>query len=216
VSTGVGLGLSIWHLETLRTIARDNDWLTYKQGNGLVQTGMGVAGLALLGTGVKYDISSADAIFLGSSAAWGAYYGALTPIALDVDEQLTGTESIAITLATSDAFLAAGTIGLLQNKITAEQTAIPQILGLGGATIGSLGASLFTDSSQAISGAALLGASAGLLGGVMLERSDSEKVALGYSMTRPKWMPSMNLQVSPYTAESGDMGMYLGVMAQPF
>ena len=216
VSTGVGLGLSLWHLQTLSTISRNNDWLQSRQNEGLVLTGMGVSGLALLGTGVKYDISSADAIFLGSSAAWGAYYGALTPIAFNIDEELSGTESLAITLAASDVFLAAGAVGLLQKKIVAEQTAIPQIFGLGGATLGSLGASLFTDSSQAISGAALLGASAGLLSGVMLRRSDSEALALGYSLQKPRWLPSMNLQVSPYTAESGDMGMYLGVMSQPF
>ena len=40
----------------------------------------------------------------------------------------------------------------------------------------------------------------------MLRRSDSEAVALGYSLQKPRWLPSMNLQVSPYTAESGDMG----------
>ena len=107
--------------------------------------------------------SSADAIFLGSSVAWGAYYGALTPIAFNIDEELSGTESLRNYLGGIRCISAAGAVGLLQKKIVAEQTAIPQIFGLGGATLGSLGASLFTDSSQAISGAALLGASAGLL-----------------------------------------------------
>ena len=37
---------------------------------GLVQTGMGLASLGLLATGQYFDVSSADAIYLGSTAAW--------------------------------------------------------------------------------------------------------------------------------------------------
>lgn len=216
VSTGVGLGIAWWHMETLGTISAENEWITYRQAGGLVQTGMGAAGLALLGAGVKYDLSSADAIFLGSTAAWGAYYGALTPIALNIDDALTGAESLALTLTASDVFLAAGSLGLFRDQIDARQTAIPQVLGVAGATVGSLGAFLFTDSSQVVSGAALLGATAGLAGGVLLDRRGTTLTRDVRLLHTPRWVPTMNVQVSPYTAESGDMGMYLGLTSAGF
>ena len=57
VTCGVGLGLSGWHMGSIATIAQDNQWLTSRQSQGLVQTGMGVASLGLLATGQHFDVS---------------------------------------------------------------------------------------------------------------------------------------------------------------
>ena len=70
VTTGVGLGLTGWHMGSIATISQDNGWLSGRQAEGLVQTGMGAASLGLLATGQYFDVSSADAIYLGSTAAW--------------------------------------------------------------------------------------------------------------------------------------------------
>ena len=212
VSTGVGMGISGWHFGSIASIAQENEWLTSQQASGLVATGLGATALGLLGTGHSFDISSSDAIFLGSAAAWGTYYGALTPLMLGVDSSMTSSEKLLTTLLTSDAFLAVGTTALLRNRLESEQTAIPQVLGLAGATLGSLGAFLFTDSSQVVSGAALVGATVGLGSGVLLENS-----AVTASLHLPKWkrprfvQQPLHIQASPYQAESGDMGIYVGI-----
>jgi hypothetical protein len=209
VTTGVGLGLTGWHMGSIATIAQDNRWLTSRQSQGLVQTGMGVASLGLLATGQYFDVSSADAIYLGSTAAWGAYYGALTPVALGVEAEMTDTERLLTTLIASDIFLAAGTYGILSNRVASEQSAIPQVLGLAGATMGSLGAFLFTDSSQVVSGAALLGATMGVGSGVLLKSKGKD-----FSMRVPQkkgQFTNLRLQTSPYMDEQGDMGFYVGV-----
>ena len=63
---------------------------------------------------------------------------------------------------------------ITSNRVESEQSAIPQVLGLAGATIGSLGAFLFTDSSRVVSGAALLGASVGVGSGVLMKNKGRE------------------------------------------
>lgn len=210
VTTGVGLGLSFWHMGSLDMIARE--WLNYQQSDGLFQTGMGVAALGLLATGKQFDVSSSDAIFLGSTAGWGAYYGALTPIMLGVDEQMTDTEQWLTTLIASDLFLASGAYGLLTDRFTSESTAMPQVLGVAGATLGSLGAFLFTDSSQVVSGAALLGATAGIASGVLLEQQN-KGVSIHFEGHKryTKRLSGLRLQPSPYVDEDGNMGVYLGI-----
>ena len=57
---------------------------------------------------------------------------------------MSDTERLLTTLIASDIFLAAGIYGVTSNRVESEQSAIPQVLGLAGATIGSLGAFLFT------------------------------------------------------------------------
>ncbi len=212
VTTGVGLGLSLWHMTSIDSIARDYKWLNLQQSDGLFQTGMGVAALGLLATGKQFDVSSSDAIFLGSTAGWGAYYGALTPIMLGIDEQMTGTEQLLTTLIASDLVLASGAYGLLTDRFTSESTAMPQVLGLAGATLGSLGAFLFTDSSQVVSGAALLGATAGIASGVLLEQQNKGvSLHLEGHNRYTKRLSGLRLQPSPYVDEDGNMGVYLGI-----
>ena len=209
VTTGVGLGLTGWHMGSIATISQDNGWLTSRQAQGLVQTGMGAASLGLLATGQYFDVSSADAIYLGSTAAWGAYYGALTPVMFGIESDMTDTERLLSTLVASDVFLAAGTYGILSGRVESEQSAIPQVLGLAGATMGSLGAFLFTDSSQVVSGAALLGATVGVGSGVLLKNRGKE-VSLQLPQKKRQFA-NLRLQTAPYMDEQGDMGFYVGL-----
>ena len=82
------------------------------------------------------------------------------------------------------------------------------MLGLAGATIGSLGAFLFTDSSQVVSGAALLGATVGVGSGVLLKNKGKK---FRCSCPQRKEFINLKLQTSPYMDEQGDMGFYVGV-----
>ncbi len=210
VTTGVGMGVATWHMNSISTIARQNKWLTWGQAEGLYQTGLGVTALGLIGAGQYFEVSSSDAIFLGSATGWGAYYGALAPLALGVDNQWNDTDKLLTTLLTSDVFLAAGGYGLISKQIESEKTAVPQMLGLAGATIGSLGAFLFTDSSQVVSGAALLGATVGLGSGVLLNNRNVD-VSLNLDRGHKRVWDGINIQTSPYFDESGDMGVFVGL-----
>ena len=210
VATSVGLGLTGWHMGSIATIAEDNNWLSSRQAQGLVQTGMGAASLGLLATGQHFELSSSDAIYLGATTAWGAYYGALTPIVLGVDGTMSSTEKLLTTLLISDVFLAGGAYGLISKQVDSEHTAIPQILGLTGATLGSLGAFLFTDSSQVVSGAALLGATVGIGGGVLFQNRNKD-VSMSWRPKSSHRVLGLKLQTSPFMDEQGDMGFYVGL-----
>ncbi len=210
VTTGVGMGVATWHMNSISKIARQNKWLTWRQAEGLYQTGLGVTALGLIGAGQYFDVSSSDAIFLGSATGWGAYYGALAPLALGVDDQWSSTDKLLTTLLISDLFLAAGSYGLISQQIESEKTAVPQMLGLAGATVGSLGAFLFTDSSQVVSGAALLGATVGLGSGVLLNNRNVD-VSMNLDRGHNRVWDGLNVQTSPYVDENGDMGLFVGL-----
>ena len=210
VTTGVGLGLTGWHMGSIATIAENNRWLTSRQSQGLVQTGMGAAALGLLAAGQQFELSSSDAIYLGSTTAWGAYYGALTPIVFGVESTMSDTEKLLTTLLVSDVFLAGGAYGLVSKQVDSGHTAIPQILGLTGATLGSLGAFLFTDSSQVVSGAALLGATVGIGSGVLFQNRNKE-VSMSWLPKPSPRLAGLRVQTSPFMDEQGDMGFYVGV-----
>ena len=49
-------------------------WLVVSRGTRVGWAGMGAASLGLLATGQYFDVSSADAIYLGSTAAWGVLW----------------------------------------------------------------------------------------------------------------------------------------------
>ena len=83
-------------------------------------------------------------------------------------------------------------------------------MGIAGATIGSLGAFLFTDSSQVVSGAALLGATAGFGSGVLLENRNTT-VSMRLNRQHKRYLSKIRIQTSPYVDDDGEMGMYVGL-----
>ena len=214
VSSGIGLGLSAWNLGMLTSILDD---VTDNENNqlmpGVFLTGMGATSLALGQVSRQFDVETGDAIFLGSAAGWGAYYGVLLPNAFGFDDSMTSTDRQILTLALSDATLLGGIYTLVKNDYQPQDSTIPQILGATGATLGALGAMLFTTDSQSISLATLGGATVGLVGGVYLGRSES--VAL--QMPKRDWhlakmsKTPLHFQMSPHLDQQGDMGVYLGI-----
>lgn len=216
ISTGVGLGISAWHFGMLSTVLSTYDNPNYQLPTGVFLTGMGASTIGLGMAGQKYDLSSTNTIFLGSATAWGAYYGGLLPMALGVEDQWTGRQRAATMLAVSDVFLLSGVYASVVEKYDVRRSAIPQILGVGGATIGSLGAFLFTDSSQMVTLASLGGATLGLVGGAYVERSTHASVEAMNNISdtfhaSSVKLPKMRLQMTPQVQQDGSMGMYIGL-----
>ena len=129
-------------------------------------TSLGAIGLGYLG--YRYNLSTPDTLFLGSSALWGGYYGALLPVALGIESDSTLGYSLLL-LGTINA--GAGTAAYLLSPnvgYNSMQAVWSQLGGLAGATFGSLGVVLFSESGQAVSIGALAGSTLGLIGGHLL------------------------------------------------
>jgi hypothetical protein len=215
VMTGIGLPLAGWHLGSWASIAQENGWFQrdeYDQAPGFVMTGMGLASIGLGYAGYKYDLSANDSLFLGSSTVWGACYGGLIPLAFGFDDNITGTQHLMLSLVASDVFLGVGSY-MISPKMgfDSRRAAIPQLLGLTGATVASLGTFLFTDTEQAFGLSALGGATAGLLGGALLEKNRSSKNTSAFLQNYSVPDIGLQFQFAPQINPDGSMGMWLGI-----
>jgi hypothetical protein len=126
-----------------------------------------LAGLGFPALGTRVDLAPADTIFVGSAGAWGAWYGAMVPLALDLDGSMS-TLLLSSSL-TGDAFLILGGV-LLSPRVglEAESALLAELGGLGGATLGALGASLASADGTRVAQGAVIGSTVGLLAGAVV------------------------------------------------
>ena len=146
------------------------------QATGLFLAGSGLGALGAAALGAKTDPTAAQVALVASAGAWGAWYGVLTPIALNIDTpdgalMLSGV-GLADGLMVATALAQLPAVGLKPRS-----TLAPQLFAVGGATLGALGVALTTDSGQAIAGGALVGASLGFGGGTIFQVSRDRNVA---------------------------------------
>ena len=212
VMNGVGMGLSAWHFGALSSIVDDYGLTEENQDVGLMTTGLGLSGLGLIYAGTRTDVSIRDSVFFGMTTAWGAYYGGLLPIALDMQGE--SHEHLLMTLVASDIGLLAGSYAVFKAGYEPERATIPQLMGLTGLTLGALGASLFTEEAQAITASTLVGGTIGLVGGTIWEKGRTSKNTIGLQL-----LPDMNLkmaqklrfQMTPQVDQEGNVGVFLGL-----
>ncbi|MCB9793088.1 MAG: hypothetical protein H6741_10215 [Alphaproteobacteria bacterium] len=133
--------------------------------SGAAGLSMVVAGL----TGATADLDAPDVVLVGTSAVWGAWYGALTPLALGLDGEpvdlLLPTALSAAGFSLGGALLQLPAVGLEPRRAV-----MPQLAGVGGASLGALGVSLFTEDTQSIAAGAVIGSTAGLGLGALVEK----------------------------------------------
>ncbi len=121
-------------------------------------------GLGLTALGAAVDPQAGDMLFLGSAGAWGAWYGALTPIALELEGDFD--DFLLTTTVTGDVFLALGGLALLPPlDLEPTRTLLPQLFGVGGATLGAMGVALFSLEQNEVAMGAVIGSTVGLAGG---------------------------------------------------
>ena len=178
---------------------------------GLGLVGLGASGLGLSVLSQRVDPTVGDMLVLGSGATWGAWYGVLTPVALRMDGR--PEDLLLLTLVASDVGAVGAATLLYGLDVHPRATAAPQLGGLAGATLGSLGVGLVTGDGPAIAGGAVVGSVVGLAGGTLLEMSvlEPRRNAKTESVNR---RPRVDLPgtwtaaAAPWTDEQGDLGVY--------
>ncbi len=218
---GVGLGLAAWESAALAYVA-DEKWDLYAdsiQVAGTIETAISGAGLGLAVLAHRIDPDPANMLFLGTSVAWGAYYGALLPIALETDS--TTPDYVLTILATSDLALAAGAFAVSDKGfLNATDTLLPQLGGVAGATLGSLAVSMGTEDGAAVATGALAGSTVGIVGGALWTRSRKAQGKQAVTLNVP--VPHVNIpgtwgmSVQPMPGENGDITPWVGLTGRGF
>jgi len=209
---GVGTSLAVAEASTIGFILDENGVFTGDyQRTGLTLTAGGLAGLGFEALATRTDPDVGDMLFLGSAGAWGATYGVLTPIALDTD----GTEAdlALVTLLTADAFIAAG--GVLVSpavvELSARDTLLPQVCGVGGATLGTLGVSFASDEPPHLATGALVGTTVGFVGGGLLRAALPRRTASTWQPPVPTALARLRgdwrMGLSPTVLDDGTSGV---------
>lgn len=162
---GVGVPLGIAQGVAMGSVLQDEGVLEGDRGPGLALTFSALNGMLLTGLTVPAEPQVDDMLFLGSAAAWGVWYGLLTPVAMDLD--LDGTELTLSSMITGDAFLLIGGLALPEAtlNLNPRRTVLPQLAGVTGATLGALGAALASPEGADVARGAVIGSTVGLVGG---------------------------------------------------
>ncbi len=218
---GVGMGLAAWESAALAYVAEEK-WNLYAdsiQVPGTIETAIAGSGLGLAMLAHKIDPDPANMLFLGTSTAWGAYYGALLPIALDTDG--TTPDYVLTILTASDIALAAGAFAVSKRGfLDAGDTLLPQLGGVAGATLGSLAVTLGTEDGPAIATGALAGSTLGMVGGGLWTRSrkarGKEAVTVRIPVPRMNVPGSWGITVQPMPGPDGDITPWLGMTGRGF
>ena len=170
--------------------------------------GLGAAvGVGLTAGASVWSPAREDMIFLGTAAGWGAWYGSLVPVALG---QSGRTVLLAGTL-TADAFLLGGAAALRPGVgLDPRRTALPQLVGVGGATLGALGVALTSPEGDAVAMGAVVGSTVGLIGGAVAEsRRPPPKTPAKKKRQAALDLPGhWSGALAPTLLEDGDEGLY--------
>lgn len=218
VLNGVGFGLSAWHFAALSEVADGYELLKEDQAIGIMNTGLGLSGIGLIYAGTKTDISTDDSLFLGTTTAWGAYYGGLLPLALNLE--LEPHEHLLMTLVASDIGLIGGSYGVFKSGYEPKRSVLPQFLGVTGATLGALGSFLFTTDSQTVTANTLGWGTLGIAGGMIWEKTKrnngkTKEISLLPDLNG-KLAKNVRFQMAPQLDQEGNLGMYVGLYNRGF
>lgn len=165
---GIGVPIIVAESAAIGSVLTNRGQLDWRQYPGLILTAGGVGAAGLLAGGYAFDPQPGQVVLVGTAAGWGAWYGALTPIALDLPGD---RDDLLLTIVgTADAFmLGAVVLELPAVQLDPRRTLVPQLGGVGGATLGALAVGLATSDRQAIAGGAVVGSVVGIGGGMVVE-----------------------------------------------
>jgi len=165
---GVGTALSAAQITAITYVLAERDVVTREHHiAGVIMTGTTLASAGFLAATRYVAPEPIDSRFMGSAAAWGAIYGSMGQVALDTN--LSDGDAVLVTTLAADVGLGIGGWILSdKSQLTPHQTLVPQLFGLTGATLGSLGVMLATEEGQPIAIGALSGATLGFVAGSVL------------------------------------------------
>ncbi len=206
---GVGAPLSVAQGAAMANVLADVGALKDERAAGLTLTFPALTGLGLTALTVSAEPEAEDMFFLGSAAAWGVWYGLLTPVALNADLDDTGLTLSS--LITGDVFLLAGGLALPAStlNLNPRRTVIPQLAGVTGATLGALGAALASPDGADVARGAVLGSTVGLIGGgvVTAMRPARERARSGLLLPELDPPGDWSATLAPGVLEDGATGV---------
>jgi len=214
---GVGTALALAESIALGAVADDRDAFDLSsQYGGLVLVGTAGVSAGLLAASPVVDPNPGAMAFLGTSAIWGAWYGAIVPAAADAQWERSGY--ILSSTIVGDLFLVAG--GVMVSPavgMAPRDTLGAQLGGLSGATLGALGAAMFTDNSPQVAAASGIGSVAGMVTGALLTRGQSADGTARALPPLPGRLARIDLPgtlrptFAPMVDEDGNEGVHLGL-----
>ncbi len=147
-------------------LAEAGAWTDPAQGTGLGLFATGVAGVGTWALVPFVEARVDEALFVGSAATLGALYGGLGTLALGGD-----ADTSLFAAAGGEAGATALSAVLVSRPVDLEPRSalVPEVGAVAGATVGALGAALFSGDSQDIAGGTVIGATAGLGLGLLVE-----------------------------------------------
>jgi hypothetical protein len=193
----------------------EKGWISSEQNTGLWLTSFSASGVGLTALATQVDPKPGDMVFLGTAAAWGVWYGVMTPLAL----QLPGEpEDGALAAALSgNTFLLLGGLALLHPlDLDPRKTAVAQVSGVAGATAGALAVAMASAEAEHVAAGAVIGSTVGLVGGAFLTPWVESKLERKRQVSlRPRLrVPgTWAVQLLPTVQEDGQPGLYAGVTA---
>ena len=194
-------------------ISRRNADFEAQQGIGMMLTAGGLTGLASTAVSPFVDPRAENMAFYGSSALWGAWFGTLVPIAFVPDGD---PESLLLTSALGiDAGVVAG-IGLTALGVQPRQTVRPQLVGLGGATMGAMVVALATEDGQSVAAGGVVGSLVGLGAGSLWESKRKQSSSFVVAKPRVDLPGQWSVLAMPSAMEDGSLGGYVSVSAAGF
>jgi len=204
VLSGINVGAVTYIVDQSGGFKNDN------QPAGAVITGTTLASAGFMAAAARWDPEPGDSLFMGTSAAWGGFYGSLGQVAFDT--QLSPVARVATGTALMDVGLGVG--ALIVSDATAmspKDTLWPQLFGVAGATMGSLGVMLGTSQAQPVAIGALSGATLGLGVGALLGPKIQSYTA-GLEIPGAVDLPGhWHVLALPAVQENGEMGAAVGL-----
>jgi len=189
------------------------------QAEGLVLTTGALAGTGFTHLATRTEPAMVDMFFLASSAAWGAWYGAMVPIGFDMN--LSDSAHILSTTFAADAFLAGGGLALAKvDGFESWQTAIPQLGGVAGATVGSLAIAMFSEEENEVALGAVIGSTAGLGVGSLLQAKKGDELGKKFQtaqslIPKPHFLEKVpgewSAMVLPQIDPTGELGANVSI-----
>ncbi|HJN76495.1 MAG TPA: hypothetical protein QGF58_21380 [Myxococcota bacterium] len=181
--------------------------LSKTQVAGVVLTTASLSSFTLGAAAQRTSPRPMDVLAISTGAAWGAWYGVMTPIAMELEGP---EETLLLTgAATSNAFML-GTAGVIYGlDLESRHLFVPQLGAVTGATLGALGVALFDPDGRHIPKGAIIGSVVGFAGGGIAESLRPKK---GWRPTllrpNPRLPGGFSFAAAPTSLE-GEMGVYL-------
>ena len=208
---GVGTTLSGIHMGSAAYIVNQLGGFSHQaQRDGTVLTGTTLASAGFMAAAARWDPQPSDSLFMGTAAAWGAFYGSLGQVAIDAE--MSNVARVATGTAFMDVGLGVGAVILSDaTRVTPGDTLWPQLFGVAGATVGSLAVMLGTPQAQPVAVGALSGATVGLgLGAVLAPKVQAvtDQLEIPGVLSLPgDW----HFLALPAVQENGEMGAAVGL-----